>query len=1032
VTQASVYCSVLGQTEIRTEGIRLTPEAERQFALALYFCVNAGREVGRDELAELFRAGKSVGGARRSLRQALYRLREVGVPARSGANGIVLDERLVESDYAPVIAEGASASAYVSMRGAAVLPGYTPHISTEFSRWVEDVRDHIAGRLRRGLVRVIAELRDSGRVADLEILARHCLTIDPLNETATLALARAVALSGGVAEAMRMLDRYEREVGHRVEACESVRILKSRVSELGSTWSPGFPRRVPLVGREVEIERLLVALVDAMRGSPRCVSLVGEGGIGKTAIVEEFLRMAELRDATTIRILCQNSDRERPLSAVCEIVTQLLPMPGALGSSPESLANLRPLVSYHATPPERAHEHTDPFADRRRLLDATLDLIDAVAEERPLVVLIDDAHWIDGESLRMLSTASRSSATRRLLLLACGRAQTSDSGGPSLLLDAGNGEVLSIRPLSETASRRLVGALLQSVDAAVALERTEDLLRLAGGNPLFIVELARRIRERPYETLPVNLNALLDARIQARSSLGLTVVQACAVLGKHATMDRLERVLELPAFQLVTAVNELEVYALVAVEGQHIHCRHELIAAATERSITQGVRMILQKSTAAVLEADALVEGDPALLWQSAHYWEATHLLGDARRVLEQLGDYLLGIGSATDAVQALERAGDYCDTDSQRMRLLGKLLIAQRIAWDWKAILQTVKARKDLANGNEAVGCDPDADSLLYFEALFRTQDPDSVLRLIIDELRSKELSRDRLLALCQMGLVVADNALDAPSAHEVHAALARFDEESLRSDRRALAAGLVFHTTFGALPEALNVGEKIRASMPPIAAAGVHELQLLRWSAVPLVYAGEFDRASRVLTEAYEVARAQKLNREAFAACEWSVEMNLVRSGTEAAHVWLRCAEASRPAGDNAIYDAIQNMNSALIALWEGRLHEAESFIEAMDPYIRSVPDGRARLRYMGLRLATLAALGVSVSRGELDHLLRLLARSWNFGDQDVGACAAVHLLRRAGEFELSRRVLAEYRSLRRERYPIPELLVTSFLET
>src|SRR5688572_20247567 len=100
--QSVVRCAVLGQTEIYTPEIRLTPESERQFGLTLFFCANAGRDVPREEVARLFWPEHEGDAARHCLRQALYRLRVIGVPVRSGAKATSLEERYVDADYAPV------------------------------------------------------------------------------------------------------------------------------------------------------------------------------------------------------------------------------------------------------------------------------------------------------------------------------------------------------------------------------------------------------------------------------------------------------------------------------------------------------------------------------------------------------------------------------------------------------------------------------------------------------------------------------------------------------------------------------------------------------------------------------------------------------------------------------------------------------------------------------------------------------------------------------------------------------------------
>ncbi|HSA54516.1 MAG TPA: hypothetical protein VLE53_02380, partial [Gemmatimonadaceae bacterium] len=261
-----VRCSVLGRTEIEMPGIRLTPESERQFGLALFFCVNAGREVPRDEAAQLFWPEHGAEAARHCLRQAMYRLRALGVPVRSGAKTITLDASCVAADYAPVAVEGAPSAAYLRWEDVAVLPGYAPRFSASFAEWVERFRSDLAARLRRGLVRGIADARSRGRYADVERLARHCLTLDPLNEEATLALAEAVALAGGKAEAVGMIDRYVDEVGGHPDIRIPADILRARVSEMlfaaeeCSWYEPG------LLGREREIEWLLSLFTRCQRG----------------------------------------------------------------------------------------------------------------------------------------------------------------------------------------------------------------------------------------------------------------------------------------------------------------------------------------------------------------------------------------------------------------------------------------------------------------------------------------------------------------------------------------------------------------------------------------------------------------------------------------------------------------------------------------------------------------------------------------------------------------------------------------------
>jgi len=105
VSLSTVRCRILGQAEIHTRGIRLTPESELQFGLALYFCAQAGRDVPRDEIARLFWPNHGAEAGRHCLRQAIYRLRVLGVAVRSSAKSTALDTHFVDADFALAAAE---------------------------------------------------------------------------------------------------------------------------------------------------------------------------------------------------------------------------------------------------------------------------------------------------------------------------------------------------------------------------------------------------------------------------------------------------------------------------------------------------------------------------------------------------------------------------------------------------------------------------------------------------------------------------------------------------------------------------------------------------------------------------------------------------------------------------------------------------------------------------------------------------------------------------------------------------------------
>jgi ATP-dependent Clp protease ATP-binding subunit ClpA len=157
-------------------------------------------------------------------------------------------------------------------------------------------------------------MRGRGRYADVERLCRFCLRLDPLNEEATLALAEAVALAGGKAEAVGLIDRYAGEIGgYQSELRVPASLLRERISDRLIRRNQAAVE-LPMVGREEDVERVLTAF-QRLRGN-RAVSYVvtGVAGVGKTRLAFECCRMAELQGARLLTIGTQPSRRTQASS----------------------------------------------------------------------------------------------------------------------------------------------------------------------------------------------------------------------------------------------------------------------------------------------------------------------------------------------------------------------------------------------------------------------------------------------------------------------------------------------------------------------------------------------------------------------------------------------------------------------------------------------------------------------------------------------------------------------------------------------
>lgn len=1018
---AVVRCSVLGRTEIEMPGIRLTPESERQFGLALFYCVHAGREVPRDEVAALFWPEHGEEAARHCLRQALYRLRALGIPVRSGAKATALSASCVEADYAPVVAEGASLQAYLGLTDATVLPGYTPRFSVAFADWVERFRNDLAARLRRGLVRAIADARSRGRYGEVERLARLCLTLDPLNEEATLALAEAVALAGGKAEAVGMIDRYVSEVGGHKDIRIPAEILRTRVSELIVSEEP-YAHEPALIGRESELEALLSMFSLCQKRREQFVHVSGEAGVGKTALVTEFLRIVSLRECSIVRVACQQLDSERPLAVLAQIVAGLFRCRGALGAAAETLSILQALTSWESgLSPEQPSSAIQ--LQLGQVQGAFEDLIQALLDEAPLVLFVDDIHRIDPRSLGFLNSLTGQLRGRPLMVVACSRAHLSLTERDVRSFSHINLHNLRVYPLPATQATLLLRQLLGSSGNGMTDERIQELVEVSGGNALFLSQLARHLRDaHGRETLPESLRSLLVSRLHTLTPGGLLTLQACSCLGTFATVPRLERVLQLRAHALLQSLTQLEEAGLIDTRESSIRCRHDLVAQVTAESTPSATLILLHRRAARVMETDAAATGDPTLLWQSAQHCESAKQPRDARRVLDKLGRYLMRIGAPADATRAFTRAIGYCESWNQQLQITDHLLAANRASRDWAAISATLKLRRQLEQTLGIPRRHAAADTLMEFEVRFRlTRDMRDELPLVVRQLEDGQYDDSQRAALVLMGLIMADNLIDPEGAERIFACLP--GPESLRNDQLGTSARMIFHTTFGDLDLALAHADDLRRTCLASGLRDVRTMQRLRWTAVPLLYAGRFEECCELLSRVVEESRRTFLWGEAGTTAVMLAEVAVQRSDLAGALRWAAGAREFASRTNDELLKSDASAVSALTALLGGDSSAARSAFAEAALYRAHRPERRVRARSLSLKLA------VDCVAGELDEpqvaeLESLVRDSMSYGDFDLIVTVLSRLIARRGDPSTSEILLSRYAEARRERYPMPRI--------
>lgn len=1031
-----VQCRVLGAAEIYTDATRLTPESELQFGLTLYLCANAGRGLLRDEMAHVFWPGQPSEPARHCLRQALYRLRGLGVPVSSGARVTMLEERYVEADYLPLVAEGAPASVYVRVRDVSVLPGYIPRFSRPFAEWLEAFRNEVASRVRRGLVRAIADARARGRYSLVEELARRCLAIDPLNEEATLALAEATALAGNKLEAVRMIERYIEEIGSRqAELRLAPSLLRRRVSEvLVARERERIPVELPLVGREEDVERVMLSMGTTRAGSVVAYALVGESGIGKTRLAVHCCRIAQLHGAQVVQLGAVPANRHQPLAVLCQLVSELLELPGSLGCAPAALECLRSLLG-SGSDSDEGRTATDAESNLAILRWSVIDVFDAIAGEAPLVVFLDDVQYADDASIRLLRDVVHALSGKRLFVLLSVRTDLPESGEASLadlLLLARRHQV---QPLTVEARRALISAFAEAAGDSIGDEAVERAVELSGGNPFFLVEILKHLFEhRDLPGLPLTLQSLVEQRLARLSDGALQCLQVSALLGRRATPSRLRRLLRTRAPELLERIGELERAGIVSLVDDTLVCDHEMICTAALAMLTEAQLRLWHRRVAALLTRELLNSRAVADLWVCMEHWQRAGRPELALRLALRVARWLTQAGLANEAREVLQGVERHCTTTEQRARWLREVIALAAAQRHWGDVLVRAKEYKEVAQKlpqPQPVHTDTE---LHECNAILRANPSMGLLpQRLFSCVKSPDATDRHRLEAALLILMKADNDGEEAIASET----LRHLESIPARGRNAVVADkckLIYHAGFGSAETARRLADRLveRATRSIDILA---RLRCLRYACEAYNILGDLTRAHDVALRALALADELGIWAHRYLCIEHLCTTALHQHDYDSALEWLQALRRQDEQAANDLYYLM------VLYFLENRLA-----FELNEPSVLTRSDLRARLLEalptiqvlrpaQGILAAVLAHSLLVEKEPAAPNLLERLydtqQKLQKWGRQDFPTTVLVATYRRAGLEHAARAVLQDYLKSRREPpacHPYPESLQRS----
>jgi hypothetical protein len=416
----------------------------------------------------------------------------------------------------------------------------------------------------------------------------------------------------------------------------------------------------PLIGRADARAVIRDALADTVAGRGGVLWLSGEAGIGKTRLLAELATLADAGGGVVLR----GAGWEDPGTPAFWLWTQVLRDAAAFSTADGWRPEARALLA-------GSFPETDA-ATRFPLFDAVRGVVTGLAETRPLVLLLDDLHWADLGSLRLLAFVASAAAGTRLLL--AGGWRSGEASLPGAAADLlGRARVVELTGLDPSA----VGELIASVSGQpVTPADAVTVAAQTGGNPLFVEQMSRLARARGQDTVagtvPASAIAVIQRRVARLSQPCHDLLVALAVAGPDAHPGRLAALLggrpDGPA-DLVGPVDEAVATGLVTERVQRLSFTHALLREAVYADISPSRRRALHLAAADQLAADGAPDAEVV-----------RHLL---RAVPLAPVDRVVAVGEraarAAVAMQAYEDAADLYGrlldlvppTDEARFRLL-------------------------------------------------------------------------------------------------------------------------------------------------------------------------------------------------------------------------------------------------------------------------------------------------------------------------------------------------------------------------
>ncbi|MEM9773051.1 MAG: AAA family ATPase [Chloroflexota bacterium] len=679
---------LLGLPHILQQGEVTNLKQRKGVALLTYLALN-GVAQPREKLIGLLWAESTEEAARKNLRNLLWAIRKDFGPdlvVGEGDESLALSESVwVDAAAFQMSAANPEATAdseqILTLYRGDLLESFQIRDAPEFEQWLLLERERLQQLFLHASRRLLYEYRGAQRWPELVKHVKRTLTIDPLQEEMHRLLIESLALQGDRNEALRQFERLKnvlwQELGVEpidktidlVVQIRSGEFAEAHINQPDTADSVSSqikePTLNPFIGQQLPLHQLDDAFSRTHSGNA-CITIIkGEMGIGKTRLWGEWAQRQT--SAEMFATGCLPSTQAMPFFPLISLFRSHPRLNRLISSKSQledvwliELARLLPeiVTTFPHLPPSQVNA---PEEDRLRLFQALTHCFDLPSHD-PLIVFIDDAHWIDQATIDWLSYFVHQLKNR-----------------PVMLSLSFRGEEIRPQLKSQIANWKRLGLVseinLMGLDEMAALELIQKtnpnapnpfrIWERGRGNPLFLIELS----QSPNIDIPLALKDLIQQRLDNLSDVEQQVVETAVIVEPLTEFDILQAVSGRHEDELLLALDRLLANGILHESQQRYEFVHPLLAEVTRDNMSATRLRILNRRSGRVLQhhfANRL----PEVASHLARHFALAQEPDLAGQFAELAGDHALSVAALNEAADYFQRSLKFGKTAARQNKL--------------------------------------------------------------------------------------------------------------------------------------------------------------------------------------------------------------------------------------------------------------------------------------------------------------------------------------------------------------------------